>query len=212
MSQDTKLALPLPGRIRPGTEGTAQPPLVPAEGGFGLPPLAVHPLVPAPLGLLAEPLDHLPPICGFRPLPALPARVERDHGGPDIEFLPGIPVVILGIERGVGQHPVPGDDQGRLGQDRGELRGVVGRAGGDRRPGEEVAPGVAGDGELGPQPGRVLLAGPLEEVPGRVPALQPGAIDGGGRLLADQAAVGCGRGGPEEEADDLPFFSSRAAA
>ena len=31
-------------------------------------------------------------------------------------------------------------------------------------------------------------------------------------LLTDQAAVGCGRGGTEEEENDLPFFSSRPAA
>ena len=64
------------------------------------------------------------------PLPALPAAVERDDGGPDPEVLPAVPVVLLAVERGVGQHPVPGDDQGRLGHDRAELRGVVGRAGG----------------------------------------------------------------------------------
>jgi hypothetical protein len=121
-------------------------------------------------------------------------------------------VVGLGIERGVGQHPVPGDDQGRLGHHRGELRGVVGRAGADTRPGEEVAGGIDRDRELGPQAGGVLLAGPLEEVPGGVPALQPGAIDRGGRLVADQAAVGCGRGGAVEEDDGLPLLSSRAAA
>jgi hypothetical protein len=45
-----------------------------------------------------------------------------------------------------------------------------------------------------------------------VTALQARAVDGSRRRVADQAAVGCGRGGTEEEADDLPFFSSRWAA
>jgi len=185
---------------------------VPREGRFGLPPLAVHPAVARALRLLLEPPDHLPAELGLGPLPASAPAVQWDHGGPHPEVLPAVPVVFLGVERGVGQHPVPGDDQRRLGQGRAELRGVVGRAGGDGRTGEEVAASVARDGELGPQARRVLASGPLEEVPRRVPALQPGAIDGGGRPLADQAAVGCGRGGADEEDDGLPFLSSREAA
>ena len=212
MGQHPEVALPFPGRPGAPAEGTPEPPLVPAEGGLHGPPLSVHPPVPAPLGLLPEPLHHRPPVGGLGPLPAPPPGVERDHRGPHPEFRPGVGVVGLGIVGGVGQHPIPGEGQGRPGQGRAELGGVVGRAGGDGRPGEEVAPGIAGDGELGPQPGRVLPTGPREEVPGRVPALQPGPIDGRGRRRADQAAVGCGRGGADEEDDDRPFFSSRAAA
>src|SRR6478752_6848691 len=111
----TEPALPLPGCIGPPAERTPEPPLVPAEGGLGLPPLAVHPAVPAALGLLAEPLDHLPPVPGLRPLPAPPAAVDRDDGGTDPEFLPAVPVVGLRIERGVGQHPVPRHHQRRPG-------------------------------------------------------------------------------------------------
>ena len=211
MGEDAEAALPLAGRIRPTAQRAAEPPLVPREGGLGLPPLAVHPGVPAALGLLAEPPDHLPPVAGLRPLPAPVAAVERDDGGPHPEVLPGVAVVLLGIERGVGQHPVPGDGQGRLVQDGGELGGIVGRAGGDGGPGEEVAAGLDGDRQLGPQPGGVLAAGPLEEVPGRVAALQPGPVHRRGRLLADQAGLGRGRGGAEQE-DELPFFSSRCSA
>jgi hypothetical protein len=212
VSQDPEVTLPLSGGIRSAAEGTPEPPLVPAERGLGLPPLAVHPAVARPPRLLPEPLDHLPPVRGLGPLPAPPAAVERDHGGPHPEVLPAVPVVGLAVERRVGQDPVPGDGQGRLGHRRAELRGVVGRAGADGRPGEEVAGGVAGDRQLGPEPGGVLPPGPLEVVPRRVPALQPGAVDRGRRLRADQAAVSCGRSGAQEEADDLPFFSSRPAA
>ena len=212
VGQHTQLALTLAGGIRPTPEGAAEASLVPGEGTLGLPPLAVYPLVPAPLRLLAEPLDHLPAVRSLRPPPPLPAAVQRDHGGPDPEFLPGVGVVGLGVERRVGQHPVPGDRQGRLGHDRCELRGVVGRAGADTRPGEEVALGIDRDGELGPQAGRVFLTGPLEEVARRVPALQPRSIDGGGRPVADQAAAGCGRGGADKEDDGLPLLSSREAA
>lgn len=212
MGQHPKLTLALSCLMRPAPEGTAEPPLVPAESGFGLPAVAVDPPVSAPLRLLAEPLDHLPPVHGRGPLPAPAAAVQGDDGGPHPEILPGVAVVALGIEGGVGQHPVPSDGQGRLGHRRSELRGVVGRAGGDPRPGEEVAPGIHGDGELGPQPGRVFPPGPLEEVAGGVTALQAGPVDRGGRLRPDQAAIGCGRGGAQQEDDGLPFFSSRAAA
>lgn len=75
-----------------------------------------------------------------------------------------------------------------------------------------MALGVADDGELGPQPGAVFTAGALKEVLGGVAALQAGGVDGGLRLRADQAALLGARGGLEEEADDLPFFSSRPAA
>jgi hypothetical protein len=212
MGQHPKLALPLSGFIGSGTEGAPESPLVPAEGGFGLPPLAVHPPVTTALRLLAEPLDHLPAVRGLRPLPASAPAVQGDDGGPDPEFLPGVGVVGLGVERRVGQHSVPGDHQRRLGHDRGELRGVVGRAGADTRPGEEVGLGIDGDGELGPQPGRVLTPGPFEVVAGGMPALQPGAVHRGRRVVADQAAVGCGRGGAGEEDDGLPFLSSLPAA
>jgi hypothetical protein len=99
-----------------------------------------------------------------------------------------------------------------LGQGGAELRGVVGRAVPDGGRGEEVAPGVADDGELGPQPGAVLAAGALEEVARGVAALQAGGIDGGRRLVADQAALLGAHGGLEEEEDEPPFLSSRRAA
>src|SRR6188508_1746427 len=102
------MAFTLPSGLRPAPEGTAEPTLVPAERRFRLPPLAIHPLVPAPPPLLAEPLDHLPPVRRLRPLPAAAAAVQRDHRGPDPEVLPAVPVVLLAVERGIGQHPVPG--------------------------------------------------------------------------------------------------------
>jgi hypothetical protein len=58
----------------------------------------------------------------------------------------------------------------------------------------------------------MLAACALEEVSGSVPAFHAGGIDGGGRLLADQAALACARGGLGEEQDELPFFSSLLAA
>jgi hypothetical protein len=60
--------------------------------------------------------------------------------------------------------------------------------------------------------GRLLAAGPLEEVLGGVTALQAGGIDGGLRLVTDQAALLGARGGLEEEQDEVPFFKSRCSA
>jgi hypothetical protein len=142
----------------------------------------------------------------------LAATVQRDHGGSDAEILSAVLVMRFAIERGISQNPIPGQDQGCLGHHRAKLRGIITRAGGDSSPGEEVAGGIAGDGEFGPKPRGVLPPGSLEEVPGGVSALQPGGVYRGGWLVADQAAFGGGRGGPQEEADDLPFFSSRPAA
>jgi hypothetical protein len=118
-------------------------------------------------------------------------------------------VVVLAVEGGVGQHPVPGHPQRRLGHGRAELGGVIGRAEADGGCGEEVALGVADGGELGPGRGAVLAAGALEEVAGGVAALQAGGVDGRRGLLADQAALLGARGGLEEEQDELPFFTSR---
>src|SRR4051812_27934325 len=106
VGEHPELAFPSAGGIRPGTEGTPEPPLVAAEGGLGLPPLPVHPAVPAPLGLLAEPPDHLAAVAGLGPLAAVRPAVDRDDGGPHPEVLAGVPVVLLAVERGIGQRPV----------------------------------------------------------------------------------------------------------
>src|SRR5581483_7037599 len=98
VGEDPELALPLPGGVRPGAEGAPEPPLVPAERGLGLPPLAVHPPVPTPLRPLAEPLDHLAAVLRLGPLPPPVAAVERDDGGPHPAPLAGVPVVVLGVE------------------------------------------------------------------------------------------------------------------
>lgn len=54
MGQDAEPALPLPAVVRLPVQGAAEPALVPAEGGLGLPPLAEHPLVPGAFRLGAN--------------------------------------------------------------------------------------------------------------------------------------------------------------
>jgi hypothetical protein len=94
-------------------------------------------------------------------------------------------VVVLGVEGSIGQHAIPGDHEGGLGQHRAKLWRVVGRTCGDGRPGEEVAVGVAGNGELRPKTGGVLPPGPLKEIARGVTAFQARAIDRSGRCGAD---------------------------
>jgi hypothetical protein len=146
MGKHPESTLSLPRSIGPTTEGTSQSSLVPREGRLGLPSLTEYPTVLASLGLLAEPLDHLPPVLGLGPLAALTAAVQGNYGGPHPEFLAAMAVMLFAVECGVGQHSVPDHSQGCLDHDRTQLRGIVGRAGGDRGPSEEVAFRIAGDG------------------------------------------------------------------
>jgi hypothetical protein len=189
-------------------DGTAESSLVSTEGTFGLPPLAEHPLVPVPLLTRAEVTRHLGAVLAAR-FALVPTRVDRDHACADAQVLPRETVVLLGVERGIGQHPVPSDQQGRQEQDGRELGGIVGRAGGDRGTGDEMGVGVDGGGQLGPGAGGMLSAAAGDEVTRGVPAIQARGIDSDGRLIGDQPRVDCGRDGALEEVDEGPPFKSR---
>jgi hypothetical protein len=206
-----EVALAHTGFVGPTEQGAAEPALVSAESTLGLPPLAEHPLVPVTFLARAEVPGHLTAVPAMRRC-VVAARVDRDHRRADPQILPRLSVVNFGVECGVRQHPVPNDQQGRQEQDRGELRGVVGRAGGDGGPGDEVRVGVDGGGQLGPGAGRVLALGARNEVPRGVAAVEPGGIDGDGRLLGDQFGLECGRDGAFEEVDEAPPFRSRPSA
>jgi len=202
--QDTQVTLPLTRRVRSAPQRRVQEALVPREGALRLPAL--------PVLALGEPLLHLPAKPCLGPLPPLVAAVDRDGRRADVQVLPAEPVVLLAVERRVGEHPIPGHPQRRLEHRRPELRAVVARADRDGGGGEEVAGGVTGDRQLGPERGGLLFPGPREEVMGGVAALQAGGIDGRLGLGADQAARLGARGGLPEEGDDLPFFRSLLAA
>jgi hypothetical protein len=165
--------------------------------------LAEHPLVPVAVLARAEVPRHLTAVSAVR-LHVVAARVDRDHTRADPQLLPRLSVVRFGVERGVGPHTVPKDQQGRQQQDRGELRGIVGRAEGDGGPGDEVGMGVDRGGQLGPGAGRVLALGAGDEVPRGVSAVESGGIDGDGRLLGDQFGFDSGRDGSLEEVDEDP--------
>jgi len=211
VSQHAEVALTLAAVVGAPVNRATEPALVTGEGALDLPPLSEHATGAASLGLRAEPPGHLAavfPVGGH----IVAAGVNRDDGGSDAQLLAGEPVMGFGVEGRIGQHSVPGQAQGRQEQDRGELRGIVGRPGGDRGPGEEVGVRVGRDGELGPRASRVLALGAGDEVPRRVPAIQPGRIDGDGRLVRDQAALGRGYDGAAEEVEERPPFNSRPSA
>ena len=212
MCEHTKVAFAFARLFRLAPQRRTQNALVAGEDALRLPPLPVHALMLAALGLLAEPLHHLPPVATLGPLPPLTAAVEGDDRGADALVLATVAVVLLAVEGRVRQHTVVADNQRRLRHRRTELGRVVGRSKADGGRREEMASRVAGHGQLGPQPGVMLAACAFKEVAGSVPAFHAGGIDGGGRLVGNQAALACARGGLSEEQDELPFFSSRLAA
>jgi hypothetical protein len=184
---------------------------VSAEGALSLPPLAEHPLVPVAFLARAEVAGYLGPVLTARRA-VVAARVNRDHTRADPQIFPREAMMFLGVERGVGQHPVPGDAQSGQEQNGCELWGVVGRADGNGGPGDEVRMGVDGGGQLRPTAGRVLALGAGDEVTRGVPAVEPGGIDGDGRLFGDQFGFDGGRDGALEEVEEAPPFSSRPSA
>ena len=202
----------LAGLVGPpaGAEGAAEPPLVPAERALGLPPLAVHPPVPAALRPRPEPPDHLvavlPP---DRAGPAAPAE-HREHGRADAQAVAGVGVEVLPVERPVPQQGVDGPAPGGRPDGLPELAGVAPRAaGGDGRQ-EQVGAAVGDRRQLRPAGQARGPAGPEVEVAADVAALQPGRVDRRPGPVGDQPAAG--RDGRREEGV-YPFFSgSRSAA
>jgi hypothetical protein len=212
MGQYTEVAFSFTRGVRSAAQRTAQSAFVTRERRFHLPALAEHTTVLRSLRLLPKSLHHLTTVLRLRPLAALAPTVQGNQRRPDLKLLAAITMMGFTVEGGIGQQAVPVHGQGRLGHDRTQLRRIVGRAGGHRSPGNEVTGGIHGDGELGPEPRGVATPGPLEKVSRGVTALQARAVDGDRRRFTDQAAFDCGRGGTMEEANNLPFFSSRWAA
>lgn len=211
MGQDAEVAFAFAAVVGPPGHGTAEPALVPGEGALGLPPLAEHALVSVARLALAEVTGHLAAVRAAR-FALVAARVDRDHARADPQIRSSEPVMLLGVECGIGQHPVPGDAQSGQQQNGCELRGVVGRADRDGGPGDEVRVGIDGGGQLGPGARGVLALGSGDEVARGVPAVQAGGIDGDRGCLGDQFGLERGRDGALEEVDEDPPFSSRPSA
>ena len=174
------------------------------EGAFGLPALAVLAAVETPL--------HLPPVLALGPLAALATSVDRDDRRADSQILAAKAVIFLAVEGGIAQDAVPGNNQSGFFHGRGELRTVVAGTGADGCRGEEVAAGIADDGQFGPQTRGLLFAGAGKIVTGSVLTIQTRGIDGCLGPLLDQAAVLSAHRRLDEEKNGLPFFNSRWTA
>ncbi len=157
MSKYPQMTFTLARGVGATPQGGTEQPLVPRERTFGLPALAVLAAVETPL--------HLPPVLGLGLLAAVAAAIHRDDGRADSQILATEAMIFLAVEGGVAQDAVPRDDQRGLFHGRGKLRSIVARSGADRGRSEEMAAGVADDGQLRPQTRGVLLAGAGEVVP-----------------------------------------------
>src|SRR5262249_39428411 len=98
-----------------------EPALVPAERRFHLPPLPIHAAVAGPARLLAEPLDHLPPVLRLGPFPAAPTAGPGGRGGAGGPAPAGRGGVGLPCRR---RHP-PGPDPNRRPATPGPARGGI---------------------------------------------------------------------------------------
>jgi hypothetical protein len=177
--------------------------LVPGERTLGLPAMLVLPV--------REPAVHLAAVPGLRRRRAA-ATIERDDGRADAKPFAAQAVVGFAVVGAVGEQAIREHGQRRLLQGRFELRAVVAGAAADRGGGEEVAGRVADDRELSPEGRGIALPAAQGEVARNAAAVETGGVDGGLGLLADQAAIDCGRGGAMQEDDEVPLFRSRFSA
>ena len=204
MGQHAEIALALARCIGSTAQRGAEQTLMPREGAFRLPALAILPPV--------EPSFHLPSVLRPRPLAALAATVDRDDSRAHPQIFATQAMMLFAIEGGVAEDAVPTNEHACLFQSRGELGGIIARTRADGRRRPEVAGGVADDGELRPRAGRAFLAGSNEEVTGGVATVQARGINGCFGPLVDQAALLRAHGGHDEEESGLPFFKSRCSA
>lgn len=105
-------------------------------------------------------------------------RIDRDNGGADAQVLAGIGMVGFGVECGVCPGPIPLHRQGRLGQNRSKLRGIVTGTGTQRGTGDEMTVSIHGCGQLGPRSGGLGARRSVEEVRQGVTTLQACGING----------------------------------
>ncbi len=197
------LVRPLP-RPRRRTE----PPLLPREDALGLPALPVPPPPLPPSPPLPRVPRHRGAVARLRPLPPLPAAVQREAGQPDALLLPAPGVLGFGIGAAIARRRI--ERAARHGRAHGgpQRRGVLAGAsvaGGGQDP---VAVGLEDGRPLRPGiPPRALALAP-DEVAAAVPGSRAGSTDGPPGAVGDQAAgARPGDGGGEQGI--APFSSSR---
>ena len=204
MGQHPEVALALARCIGATAQRGAEETLMAREGAFRLPALAILPPV--------ETSFHLPPILRQRPLAALAAWVDRDDGRAHPQIFATQAMILFAIEGSVAEDAVPANEQTGSFQRRSKLGGIIARTRAHGGRGQEMAGGVADDGEFRPRACRAFLAGPSEKIPGGVATVQARGINSCFGPLVDQAAVLGAHRGHDEEESGLPFFKSRCSA
>jgi len=121
-------------------------------------------------------------------------------------------MVLLAVERGVGQHSQQPQTRRRGREAQRKLRRVVGRPTGDRCGQDELAADVADQRQFQKVLEAPATPGAQAEVVARVVGIEPGGVDGRRGARRQQAEFyRPGRQGVEE-AVESPFFSIRAWA
>lgn len=158
--------------------------------------------------------EHLATVFGFWLLVFETARIQRNDGGADAEFVAAQSVGVFCVIGLVGEDAIKVNVFGSLLERRREVGDVVaGSAGGDGA-GDEVGMGVTNNAEFGPMS---LLKGaglraPIEVMGAGVTRIQPRRIDGALGLVVDQVQAACAFEYSLEQDVESPFFSSRFSA
>lgn len=207
MCKDFHMHFPCSGLMAASAKGGAQSAFGPRDDAFGLPALAIFATVKTPL--------HLPSITCLGPTAAAIARVELDDCRADAQTLAGHHVIGFGVVAAVAQEAVdlqvPCCGQHR----RLEQREVVAGSHAGQRRDNEMALGVADEGELG-ELGNSIASISITQALGimRRPhrGFQTRGIDRrlGARL--DQAIRFSIRDDRAQQAVKAPFFARRLRA
>ena len=204
MGHNSQHAFIFAGACRSGPQGRAQAAFVLRKGAFDVPAAAVQ-----PPGELSK---HAPSVRAGGSKGAWAARIDRDDGRRDAEFLTADAVIRLRIIGRVTEQSVDRRELNRLRHGGDEIRPVVARAVAYSQGGDQVA-GVVGDHrQLGKTPELLHAAGASEKVTADVMAFQPGGVDRGLRALVDQAAFVRNTENSGEKLFKSPFFRRRSCA
>jgi hypothetical protein len=206
VSYDSEIALALLGVFVAGVERGAEAAFGLGDEAFDVPAVAVD--------AAKEAVEHLAAVFGFGFLAFEAARVERDDGGTDAEFVTAKGVSIFGVVGLVGEYAVKVDVFGRFGERGNEEGHVIARAAGCDGSGDEVGMVVTHDGQFGPVPlgEDASLAAPVQVMGAGVPRFESGRVDGALGPFVQQIQGSCALEYSVKQGVESPFFSSRFSA
>jgi hypothetical protein len=204
VSQNFDKAFSFARRVVSGSQGRTQDSFVLGKTAFDLDSLTI--------GLFREVSLHLLPISALSRL-GTPATIERDHRGPNPQFLSCQRMIGFRIKPGIAQQAIQPKVPAGLNHGRGKMGTVVVRASGHNTTPEQVGLRITDGRDFGPC--GVLsraFAGPVKIVGTDMTGLKPGGINGPLGLIRNQiqlpGAVQQGR----QQVFKSPFFSNRCSA